>query len=207
MTFDFADRAIRDMNKRNLRAFDGLKTLKFDELNVMRMVSKVYDDSVRIAKLRYLRIAIEAYMEALILAGIEREKAKERAEDSITEDWILDMLEDYDEVALYRFDSEVERKKQRTAEAILASHDKAAEVDKALRLWSLQIAQFADNSVIRATLAGYKDAGVKKVRWEAEEDERVCRTCEKRNGKVYDIDKVPPIPHFRCRCQIWPVLD
>ena len=207
MNFKAADAAIRDMNKRNLRAFDGLKLLKFDELNVMRSVSKVYDDSVRIAKKRFLRIAIDAYIAALILAGIERGKAEEMAEDSITEDWILDMLEDYDPVTLYQFDAEVERKKQRTAESILASLNKNEAVDRALRLWTGQIRQYADNSVIYATIDGYKDAGVKKVRWETEGDERVCKTCNERNGKVYDIDKVPPVPHPRCRCLLWPVID
>lgn len=207
MTFEYADKAIRDMNKRNLRAFDSLKTLKFDELNVMRMVTKVYDDSVRIAKKRFRQIAIDSYIAALILAGVDQEEAEEKAEDSITEDWVLDMLEDYDAVTLYRFDNEVERKKERTAESILADHNKNEAVDRALRLWSQQLAQYADTSVIRATLDGYRDAGVKKVRWETEEDERVCSVCEKRNGKVYSIDKVPPIPHFRCRCILWPVID
>lgn len=207
MTFEAADRAVRDMNKRNLRAFDGLKTLKFDELNVMRSVKKVYDDAVRIAKRRYRQLAMDAYIASLILAGISPEEAEERAEDSITEDWVLDMLEDYDAVTHYRFDTEVDRKKQRLAEAILSQNDKVAEVNKALRLFSQQLAQYADNSVIRATLDGYRDAGVKKVRWETEDDERVCRTCGKRNGKVYAIDRVPPAPHWRCRCQLWPVID
>ena len=31
MNYDLADKAIKDMNRRNLRSFDGLKTLKFDE--------------------------------------------------------------------------------------------------------------------------------------------------------------------------------
>jgi len=207
VTFEAADRAVRDMNKRNLRAFDGLKTLKFDELNVMRMVTKVYDAAVRIAKRRYRQIAYDAYIAALILADVAAEKAKDMADDAITEDWVLDMLEDYDSVTHYRFDTEVERKKQRLAEAILSKNDKIAEVDKALRLFSQQLAQYADNSVIRATLDGYRDAGVEKVRWETEDDERVCRECEKRNGKVYAINKVPPAPHWRCRCQIWPMLD
>lgn len=207
MNFATADAAIRDMNKRNLRLFDSLKLLKFDELNVMRSVSKVYDDSVRIAKKRFLRIAFEAYMDALILADIERKKAEEMAEESITEDWLLDMLEDYDPVTFYQFNAEVERKKQRTAESILAALNKNDAVDRALRLWTGQIRQYADNSVIRATVDGYKAAGVKKVRWETEDDERVCKTCNKRHGKVYDIDKVPPIPHPRCRCLVYPVID
>ena len=205
MNYDLADKAIKDMNRRNLRAFDGLKTLKFDELNVMRTVKKVYDDSVRIAKRRYRQIAEDAYLEALILAGMEREKAEELTEGSITDDWVLDMLEEYDALTLYSFENEVERKKQRTTEAILAAQDKTAEVDKALRLWTLQVSQYADNSVFYATVDGYKEAGIKKVRWVSEKDSKVCDTCHELDGKVFEIDKVPMTPHYHCRCILLPV--
>ena len=205
MNFDLADKAIKDMNRRNLRAFDGLKTLKFDELNVLKSVEKVYDNSVGIAKRRYRQIAEDAYLEALILAGMEREKAEELAEESITDDWVLDMLEDYDALTLYSFVNEVERKKQRTAESILAAQDKTAEVEKALRLWTIQISQYADNSVLYATLDGYKKAGIKKVKWVAEQDAKVCKTCRKLDGKIFAIDKIPVVPHYHCRCILLPV--
>lgn len=205
MNYDFADKAISDMNRRNLRVFDKLKTLKFDELNVLREVSKVYDDSVRIAKRRYRQIAEDAYLEALILAGIGRKKAENLTEESITDDWVLDMLEEYDALTLYSFVNETERKKQRTAEAILAAHDKTAEVEKALRLWTLQVSQYADNSVFYATVDGYQKAGVKRVKWVSETDSKVCETCEDLNGKIFDIDKAPPVPHYHCRCILIPV--
>lgn len=205
MNYDLADKAIKDMNRRNLRAFDGLKTLKFDELNVLRSVTKVYDDAVRIAKRRYRQIAEDAYLEALILAGMDRKKAEELAEDSITDDWVLDMLEEYDALTLYSFVNEVERKKQRTAEAILAAQDKVAEVEKALRLWTLQVSQYADNSVLYATLDGYEKAGIKKVKWVSEKDEKVCKTCGKLDGKIFLISKVPVKPHYHCRCILMPV--
>lgn len=205
MNYDAADRAIRDMNKRNLRAFDRLKTLKFDELNILREVTKVYRESRRIAIRRYRTVALDAYEVAFLLLGFDEEEARERAEDTVTEDWVLDMLEDYDEVTLYRFDEETERKTARLVEALIASHNKSEEVDKALRLWSLQVAQYADNTVVRATMAAYEDAGVDKVEWVAEQDDRVCSVCNDRDGRIYDIDKVPPIPHFRCRCILVPV--
>ena len=205
MNYDLADKAIKDMNRRNLRAFDGLKTLKFDELNVLRSVTKVYDDAVRIAKRRYRQIAEDAYLEALILAGMDRKKAEKLAEESITEDWILDMLEEYDALTLYSFVNEVERKKQRTAEAILAAQDKVAEVDKALKLWTLQVSQYADNSVLYATLDGYEKAGIKKVKWVSEKDEKVCKVCDKLDGKIFLISKVPVKPHYHCRCILLPV--
>ena len=202
MRYDTADRAIRDMNRRNLRAFDRLKTLPFDQLNILRSVKKVYSDSIKLAKLRYLQIATDAYIEALVMAGIDRKKAEEMAEDDITEDWVLDMLEEYDPVTLYQFLPEAERKKDRLVEALIASHNKNEEVDKALRYWTLQVTQYAINSVDEATLDGFKEAYVKKVRWIAQEDGRVCSVCQERDGKVYAIDKVPPKPHFNCRCYL-----
>lgn len=205
MNYELADKAIRDMNRRNLRAFDRLKTLKFDELNVLRSVKKVYDDSARLAKRRYLEIAEDAFLKAMMLAGATRKEAEEELEDSITEDWVLDMLEDFDALTLYRFDTETERKAARTAESILASVDKNEAIDRALRLWTQQVSQYADNSVFYATIDSFKAAGVKKVRWSSERDGKVCKTCHERDGKVYSINKIPPIPHYHCRCILEPV--
>lgn len=207
MNYDLADKAIKDMNRRNLRAFDKLKTLKFDELNVLRTVTKVYDDSVRIAKRRYRQIAEDAYLEALILAGVDKKKAERLTSKDIDDDWVLDMLEEYDALTLYSFVNEVERKKQRTAEAILASLDKTAEVDKALRLWTMQVSQYADNSVYYATVDGYKKAGVKKVKWVSEKDEKVCKTCGELDEKIFAIDEVPMTPHYHCRCILVPIKE
>ena len=197
MKYEYADKMIRDMNRRNLRAFDRLKLLPFDELNIVRSVTKVYKDSERIARKRYLQIARDAYAEA----------TGKKAEDAITEDWILDMLEEYDPVTLYQFLPEADRKNQRLIEAMVASHNKNEEVDKALRFWTLQVTQYAIKSVDDATIDGYKAVGVKKVRWVAEDDEKTCSVCKKRDGKVYAINKLPNKPHYNCRCTFIPVMD
>lgn len=192
MNYEFADKAIRDMNRRNLRAFDGIKTLKFDELNVMKYVTKVYEDAVKLAKKRYLQIALEAYRLA---------KGKKK----IDRDWILDMLEEYDPVTMYLYEPEAERKKDRTVEAVLSSPNKIEAVDKALKLWTLQNTHYAEKSVDKATLQAFEDNGIEKVRWVTAEDEKVCEECRKRDGKIYPIDKLPPKPHYRCRCTYEPV--
>ena len=200
MNYKYADKAIRDMNRRNLRSFDKLKQLRFDELIILQSVSKTYSDSINLAKKRYWQIATDAYIEALVLAGIDREKAEDMAEDSITEDWVLDMLEEYDPVTLYQFLPEAERKKQRLVEALIAAHDKGQEVERALRLWTRQIAHYADKSVDEGTIDAFKKAGVKKVKWVTADDEKVCRVCRERNGKIYPIEKIPARPHYHCRC-------
>lgn len=205
MTFEYADRAIKQMNRVNLRSFGKLKQLKFDELNVVGAVDETYDASIRLAKKRYKEIAIRAFVEAMLLCGYDRKRAEREADDSITEDWLLDMMEEYDPVTLYQFLPEAERKKQRLVEAIIAAHNKGKEIDKALRLWTLQIAHYADKSVVDGTIDGYKEAGVEKVKWIAVDDEKTCPECRKLDGKIFPIDKVPDRPHYHCRCELQPV--
>ena len=65
-------------------------------------------------------------------------------------------------------------------------------------------ATYADLVADEATLQAFKDAGVKRVRWRTEEDEKVCKYCRPLDGKVFDIDKVPPKQHWGCRCWFEP---
>ena len=205
MDYSLADKAIRDLNKRNLRSFDRLKTLRFDDLNIFRIVSEVYETSARIARRRYVSIAYYAYIEAMIQAGITRKDAEKAADEDIVEDWIIEMMDNENETTLYRFDTETERKKARLAEALAVAHNKIDEIEKALRYWSLQLAQYADEAVWIGTVNGFKDAGVKEVRWIAVNDRGVCKECWDRNGRIYPIDDVPGPAHFRCRCTLEPV--
>ena len=202
--FEYADSAIRAMNRRNIKSFKKLRQLKFDELNILNDVSDIYDGIERMAKKRFYEIARQAYIDALTALGIAERKAKEMADEEITEDFIIEMLDEYDPVTLYQFTPEIERKKERLIEALIASHNKVSEIDKALRYITLQLSQYADKAELEATLQAYKDAGIKKVIWITMEDERVCNTCNARDGKVYAINRVPPRPHYRCRCEIEP---
>lgn len=45
-----------------------------------------------------------------------------------------------------------------------------------------------------------KETGVKKVIRNAILDNRTCTDCAKHDGEIYDIDKIPEIPHPLCRC-------
>ena len=205
MDFKKSDAVIRDMNKRNIRAFDRLKTLKFDELNVLRSVTKVYDDAVRIAKLRYQQLAYDAYLAALIEAGVRDKRAKKEAEEELWDLFVLDLLEETNETTLYSFDHEIDRKRDRLIEALAVAHNKSEEIEKALRYLSAQLAQYADEVVVAATIKGYEDAGIKRVKWVTMEDNRVCAVCEERDGRIYDIDKVPDRAHWNCRCVLIPI--
>lgn len=205
--YEYADKAVKEINRRNVREFGKLKLLPFDELNIMRAVKKAYRVTAQVARRKYYQIAMEAYIAALVLLGVDRIDAEEAARDAITQKWIDKLLTEYDPVTLYRFEPEIERKTARTIEALIASHNRNQEIDRALRYWSLQLSQYTITATDRATVAAYKKAGIKRVRWITQGDERVCRVCEKRRNKVYSIDKVPDKAHIGCRCYLMPVTE
>ena len=201
MIYDRADKAIKAMNRRNLKAFNRLKLAKFDDLHIIKEVDKVYSDSARYAQKQYLDIAREAYDTAAREAHY-----RGNAEKAIDRDWILDMLEEVDPVTLYIFTQEQERKKQRLIEALSVAQDKPKEIDKALRAWTMQVGQYADNAVARARLQAFRDAGIKRVQWVTQHDGLVCKTCDERDGHIYQIGNIPPT-HWRCRCVLRIVND
>ena len=202
-----ADSAIRTMNRKNLKAFNLLKLAKWDEISIIRAVSAAYEESARMAKRKYQEIAQGACLTALKEAGVSEAIASGMAMDEITTDWILDMLEEVDQVTLYAFLPEMERKKQRLIEALAAAQNRNAEIDKALRYWAVQVGQYADNSVYRARLDAFRITGIERVRWVTQKDERVCGDCDSLDEQIFQIDSVPPPQHIHCRCFIVPVLD
>lgn len=205
--YEGADQAIRTMNRKNLKAFDRLRLMKKDEVNLIREVKSVYRKSAKEARAHYYEIAVEAYIVACIQAHMTNAEATRIVDKKIDLDWVDEMLEETDFVTLYRFDNEVERKAQRLAEALSATDRWNDEIDKALRYWTLQVGQYAINAVDRARLQAFKYAGVKRVRWNTEKDERVCNECNALDGKVFDIDDAPAKMHLRCRCWYSPVFD
>ena len=207
MIYDRADESIREMNRKNLKAFNQLKLAKWDELSVIQEVSKVYGTSINLAKRKYYEIAVEAFIVALYEAKVDPMEATAMADETITADWVLDMLEEVDPVTLYAFLPEAERKKQRLIEALAVATNRNAEIDKALRYWTQQVGQYAITSVDNARLDAFKAAGVEKVMWNTNLDGRECDKCRALNGKVFRIDKVPPKQHYGDRCWLTPVFD
>lgn len=54
----------------------------------------------------------------------------------------------------------------------------------------------------------YKDYGVQKVQFWADEDERRCPDCGKLHKKIYEVGEAIPLPkHPNCRCCIVPVVE
>lgn len=178
--YAYTDREIRYLNKQVNRVFR--RTMKIDELNVIRTSKEMYGELEEVVKTSYLRIAKKKYPKA-------------------TRKWVKAMLKRYDPVTGYVFLHELERKRARFAEGKIAG----TEDGTAKRLLALMFAQFAIEITDEAIKDQYRDDGVEKVRWISREDGKRCKTCKERHGKVYNIDNVPPKPHVNCRCLLEPV--
>ena len=77
--------------------------------------------------------------------------------------------------------------------------------EKAMRYWSKQTGQYAIDVTDEAVKLAYSDAGIEEVMWITARDELVCDECGPLDGKVFPIDRVPPKPHWGCRCKRYPV--
>ena len=200
------DRAIRQMNRVLVEAFGRLKLADWDRVNMIRTVVAVYTETARKARKRYYEVAFESYLLMCALCDIDPKKAQGMAEKAIDPEWVDVRLKQTDFVTLYRFDSEQERKAFRLAEALEVPDNRNAEIDRALRLWSRQIGQYAINMTDAAMLQAMQDAGIEYAQWVTMRDERVCHECRELDGRVFPVDEFPPKPHYGCRCRMRPVL-
>ena len=199
--YDYTDARIKRLNRQFLRLFQKVRLLNFDELNALNDIKAVYRKADRFAKVAYLDIAVEAY--AFGLAEAERAGFRPRRRREIDRDWVLDFLEEEDFVTLYRYAPELTRKRDRLVEALAMTSKPNKEIDKALKYLIMQTTHYADKATAEAELQAMKDAGVTKVMWLTERDDRVCDICYPLDGKVFNIDSVPDIPqHWNCRCRI-----
>lgn len=199
------DLAIKAMNREMVESFGRLKMSKWDEVNIIRTVVSVYRESVRKARKRYWEVAFEAYVLGMIILGEDTKKAQRMADKSITMEWVDERLDQTDFVTLYRFNSEAERKAYRLAEQLEVSADRNRLIDKALKDWSRQIGQYAITFTDDAVVQAFKDAGVERVQWMTEEDEKTCHSCGELHGMEFPINEIPPKPHYGCRCKLKPI--
>ena len=198
--YEACDKAIQSMNRENLKDFGRLKLAKWDEVNVIREVTGIYRRNAQRARKRYYEVAFEVFLLIMAMCDEEPKKSHKKAEKAITSEWIDKILEETDPVTLFRFNTETERKAYRLIEALEEAENKNEEIDKALRLWSRQLGQYAINVTDYAATQAYHDAGVEMVQWITQKDERVCIECHALDGRIFLIDEIPRKPHWGCRC-------
>lgn len=193
--YDYSDKITAFLIKCFIEMFDSIRAeIFFDEKSVFDTVNKIYEKLDDFSQEWLTQIASKAYKDA-------------GGEDNsfINRQWLTEnILEEYDRVTKYVYTNEVDRKRSRLIESLIASDNKADEIDRALKLWSAMISQYAITAVDVATLTAYKSLGVREVVWRSIKDGKQCGVCLSRDGKVYLIDEVPPKPHIGCRCYLVP---
>ena len=204
--FRHADASLMVILNEMSREFQALGTsLGFDELNVLgtrQTVNAMYKRMDAVIQREYMKIARRVYADAAISVG-------GNTDDFDTHNYVTSMLRAYDPLSDFIYTREYIRKRDRLFESIIATQRGNQEMRKNLKrgldVLANQVRQYADNITVGARLKAFKDAGVKYVRWVAEKDDRTCKECLDRDGRVYAIDEVPPLPaHWHCRCIIVP---
>ena len=210
--YRLADKLLEQLKKLIRREFNRLGIFGFDELNAPRVTQEttsLFDRLKRENQKRFLEVAKKAYLDAVALAVAAGyiDSDTNRIDDA----WVLGLLTSYNFVSGYLYESEADRKRLRLAEQMMTAREYQNRVlyndslRRSANLWWTQTSHYMLDAVDQATLDGYKDSGVKKVKWNTNIDGRECKICRERNGSIYDIDKIPPKAHRNCRCYITPV--
>lgn len=189
--YEYTDKIISYIDKQLIERYARLKSLlSFDELNVLQSVHALYQELDILIRQMFLKLAAHTYSSTV----------KYRDLCSIDEEWVDRLLNAYDPTSKYVFIHEEDRKCARLVEALIASTTKTKEIDTAMRSMSLMCRVYAVRVTDEATLQAFKDDGEYLVRWVAEKDEKTCSVCHSRDGKIYELDFLPPKPHINCRC-------
>ena len=204
--YKLLDKLLAVEMKRIRASFNHLGSMGFDELNVVntrKATQKMYDGFLKDNEAIYLKVAKDAYKRATT--------GKKKTE--IDREWLVGVLAGYNLVTGYLYNTEAERKRLRLNEQILTAREFGnrqmfqGSLRRSANLWWTQTSQYGISVVDEATIKGFKDMGVKRVRWVAADDEKTCETCGSRDDKIYLINKIPPKPHYGCRCYVVPVEE
>lgn len=211
--YRYLDKLLEIEKKKIRTEFNRVSVMGFDELNVVntrKITQSIFDKFLSDNESLYLKAAKDAYKKAVKAA---QEEGFFGEETEINGDWLVGMLSGYNLVTGYLYDKEAERKRMRLNEQILTAREYnngtmfQESLRRAANLWWTQTAQYGINSVDEATIKGFRDMGVTEARWIAADDEKTCPTCGERDNKVYRLNKIPPKPHYGCRCYIVPVRE
>lgn len=195
----------REINRLDVMGFDMLNAP-----NITKYTKELVSRLLKSNKREYLKIAKEATDEAkedIEALGVSATPLV------INGKYVDDVLGKYNPVTNYLYYPEAERKRSRLAEALITAVivNSRADYHKELRrfadLWYTQTKQYGEKMVDKARIDTFKKNGIKRVKWETKEDEKVCKECNERDGKIYPIDKIPDKPHYNCRCWVVPLLE
>lgn len=206
--YRLADEAAAKITRKIHREFQHNRLALFDDVNVIgvkKHVAKLYKATFQIIKNEFLAVLnplyTEIYDEALALGFDGDPRDLDKA-------WIEEFFDEYNLVTKYVFSSEMDRKQSRLFESLVASTAERMQSYKtAENLLKRQIQQYAIELDDAVTKAAFKDAGVKKVMWVAEDDHKTCGVCNDLDGEVFALEDAPPKQHYHCRCFLIPVKE
>jgi SPP1 gp7 family putative phage head morphogenesis protein len=210
--YETADRLIALLDKKLRRYINRLDVTGFSELNALviqrettELIKKLLADN----KEAFRKIAEDAIAEAA--ADIENLTGEEAKRVKADDKYVDEILNQYNEITGYLYYPEADRKRARLSEALIVAlmlldrskyHDN---LRKFANLWHTQTVQYEITVTDETRVDIFDRNGIKKVKWNAEHDEKTCKVCRERDGKIYPIDKVPAKPHYNCRCWLTPV--
>lgn len=207
-----ADKALKKLFRRLESRLQRLASsvAKWDELNVISAVNGIYSDVEQEAERQYLIIAQQAYKEAAreIVAVIPA--AKKKLINLPTALFIVGLLSSYDTKTEYVYNHEVDRKRARLGEALVAINSGQAVFNsnatrealrRAIVLMEGQMRNMADTVTDESRRQAFADAGVDMVMWVTQHDEKVCKVCRPRDGVKYKLFDIPA-KHRNCRCYL-----
>lgn len=168
-------------------------------------IDKLYKDIFKIIKTELVTILNplyqEIYGEALAL-GFDGDLR------DLDVAWIEDFFDEYNPVTKYVFSNEIDRKKSRLFEALVASAKERHQSYKtAENLLIRQIKQYSIDLEDKVAKTVYKDLGVEKVEWCAEIDHKTCDVCSELDGQIFELNNAPYKQHYNCRCYLIPVKE
>lgn len=185
------DKTIAYLNKQYIKLFR--KVTSFDELNVINVSHEIYDEALRVTEKEASRLVKSVYDRYSDENTMEYEEAYA---------FVLALMLAYNPVTKYVYKNELDRKRARFVEGVISSDAPREEVELAKRLMVALNKQFLDDATFDAVVEAYKGDGVEEVRWVTAVDDKRCKECESRHGKIYPISKIPPKPHIHCRCYV-----
>jgi SPP1 gp7 family putative phage head morphogenesis protein len=210
--YEYLDSLLKKVKKKIRTEFNRLGVMGFDDLNVVntrKVTKEMFDRLLADNEKTYQKAANDAYSKAKKKAGSVG--YTEDNPEGVGGEWLASILLAYNFITGYLYDREAERKRLRLNEQILTSREYSSRemyndsLRKTANLWWTQTLQYGVDVVDAATIQAYEDMGVDKVRWIAELDNRTCKVCRERNGKIYELSKVPKKTHYNCRCYLEPV--
>ena len=185
------DKVIAYLSKQYAKLFQ--RVTSFDELNVINVSHEIFEEAVVLTEREVTRLVKLVY-------DSKREGGEISSEDALS--LVLTLMLAYNPVTKYIYQNEMERKRSRFAEGVIASEHPSEEVALATRLMIATNKQFAEDATFEAVVLAFKDDVVEQVRWITAVDDRRCGECKARHGKIYPIGNIPPKPHRYCRCYI-----